>query len=352
MGDAGESVDEGRDEAGDGGGGDVGWWRTEACRGKKKRRSAVTGSGGFHLRGSTWCCYNVFRQRQSVHIEMLSHCIQKLKTCTHTHTHTLAQADKIQRTHKARDLKLPCISSLMQGHGCDASLSHICHLLWHILQDSWEVNLWKMSLSVVFVRYPAGSHCSRWWNHYATSEREGEKNRRSGLDSRGLQMEICFNEQVAKTQRCLLLLYIIKRQNNNSWQFDKWVGHNIYGTRLKGSSRKVHEWNRNWMLPVLSCSMHFKRTLLSKVFPIMPGTSKYPFWAESHCVMVSLKRLLRGKASKLVEVRLPWGPPLNLETLALIGQKAQVVTETLRHAISPQSGASVKNPLWEVVQIG
>lgn len=68
--------------------------------------------------------------------------------------------------------------------------------------------------------------------------------------------------------------------------------------------------------------------------------------------MVSLKGLLRGKASKLVEVQLPWGPPLNLETFALIGQKAQVVTETLQHAISPQSGAWVKNLLWEVVQIG
>lgn len=65
--------------------------------------------------------------------------------------------------------------------------------------------------------------------------------------------------------------------------------------------------------PVLSHSMHFKRTLLWKVFPIMPGTSKYPFWAESHCVMGSLKGPLRGKASELVEVRLPWGQPLNLE---------------------------------------
>lgn len=61
-------------------------------------------------------------------------------------------------------------------------------------------------------------------------------------------------------------------------------------------------------------------------------------------MMVSLKRLLRGKASKLVEVQLPRGPPLNLEALVLIGQKAQVVTETLQHAISPQSGVSVKNP--------
>lgn len=35
MRDAGESVDDGRDDAGHGGGGDVGWWRTEACWGKK-----------------------------------------------------------------------------------------------------------------------------------------------------------------------------------------------------------------------------------------------------------------------------------------------------------------------------
>lgn len=31
MWDAGESVDDGRDNAGHGGGGDVGWWRTETC---------------------------------------------------------------------------------------------------------------------------------------------------------------------------------------------------------------------------------------------------------------------------------------------------------------------------------
>lgn len=36
MRDAGESVDDGRDDAGHGGGGYVGWWRTEACWGKKK----------------------------------------------------------------------------------------------------------------------------------------------------------------------------------------------------------------------------------------------------------------------------------------------------------------------------
>lgn len=35
MMDAGESVDDGRDDAGHGGGGDVGWWRTEACWEKK-----------------------------------------------------------------------------------------------------------------------------------------------------------------------------------------------------------------------------------------------------------------------------------------------------------------------------
>jgi len=40
MGDAGESVDEGRDEAGHRGG-DVGWWRTEACWERKKK-----GGGG------------------------------------------------------------------------------------------------------------------------------------------------------------------------------------------------------------------------------------------------------------------------------------------------------------------
>lgn len=31
MRNAGEAVDDGRDDAGHGGGGDVGWWRTEAC---------------------------------------------------------------------------------------------------------------------------------------------------------------------------------------------------------------------------------------------------------------------------------------------------------------------------------
>lgn len=50
-----------------------------------------------------------------------------------------------------------------------------------------------------------------------------------------------------------------RRQKNNSWQFDKWVGHNIYGARLKGSCRRVHEWNQNWMLRVLCHSMHFKK---------------------------------------------------------------------------------------------
>lgn len=59
--------------------------------------------------------------------------------------------------------------------------------------------------------------------------------------------------------------------------------------------------------------------------------------------MVSVKGLLRGKASEPVEVQLPRGPPLNLEALALIGQKAQVVTETLRCAIIPQSGVLAKN---------
>lgn len=77
----------------------------------------------------------------------------------------------------------------------------------------------------------------------------------------------------------------------------------------------------------------------------MPGTSKCPFSAESHFVMVSLKGLLCGKASKLIEVQLPRGPPLNLEALTLIGQKAQVVTETLQHAIFPQSGTSIRDLL-------
>lgn len=66
----------------------------------------------------------------------------------------------------------------------------------------------------------------------------------------------------------------------------------------------------------------------------MAGTSKCPFSAESHFVMVSLKALLCGKASKLIEVQLPRGPPLNLKALTLIGQKAQVVTETLQQHIS------------------
>ena len=93
--------------------------------------------------------------------------------------------------------------------------------------------------------------------------------------------------------------------------------------------------------------MHFKKTLLWKVFPIMPGTSKYPFWAESHCVMVSLKGgPLRGKASQLVEVQLPWGPPLNLENpRPLIGQKKpRLSRKPLQHAISPQPGAWAKKP--------
>lgn len=42
MRDAGESVDDGRDDAGHGGGGDVGWWRTEACWEKKTTKK--TGS--------------------------------------------------------------------------------------------------------------------------------------------------------------------------------------------------------------------------------------------------------------------------------------------------------------------
>lgn len=36
MRDASESVDDGCDNAGHGRGGDVGWWRTEACWGEKK----------------------------------------------------------------------------------------------------------------------------------------------------------------------------------------------------------------------------------------------------------------------------------------------------------------------------
>lgn len=75
----------------------------------------------------------------------------------------------------------------------------------------------------------------------------------------------------------------------------------------------------------------------------MAGTSKCPLSAESHFVMVSLKALLCGKASKLIEVQLPRGPPLNLKALALIGQKAQVVTETLQRAIFPQSGTSIRD---------
>lgn len=106
----------------------------------------------------------------------------------------------------------------MQGHGCNVNLSHIRRLSWHILQDSWGVNLWKMSLSVVFVRYPAGLYCSRWWNHYATSEKKKEKKRKRGnrsrLDRRRLQGEICLNEQVANTQRCLVLLHIIKKKED------------------------------------------------------------------------------------------------------------------------------------------
>ena len=91
-----------------------------------------------------------------------------------------------------------------------------------------------------------------------------KKRKRSGLDRSRLQGEICLSEQVAYTQRCLLPLYITekkKRQKNNSWQFDKWVGCDIYGTCLIGSCREAHEWNQNWLLPVLCHSMHFKRIL-------------------------------------------------------------------------------------------
>lgn len=92
-------------------------------------------------------------------------------------------------------------------------------------------------------------------------EKKRKRRNRSRLDRSRLQGEICLNEQVANTQRCLVLLHIRKkrRQKNNSWQFDKWVGHNIYGARLKGSCRRVHEWNQNWMLRVLCHSMHFKK---------------------------------------------------------------------------------------------
>lgn len=111
--------------------------------------------------------YNVLRHKQ-VYTETFSPIVY---TCTHPciSRYTLTQTEKVH------DQKLHCISSLMQGHGCDVSLSHIRRLSWHILQDSWGVNLWKMSLSVVFARYPAGSYCSRWWNHYATSERKKKK---------------------------------------------------------------------------------------------------------------------------------------------------------------------------------
>lgn len=41
-------------------------------------------------------------------------------------------------------------------------------------------------------------------------KKEKKKEKRSGLNRRRLQKETRLNEQVAKTQRCLLLLYIIK----------------------------------------------------------------------------------------------------------------------------------------------
>lgn len=45
MWDAGEAVDDGCDDAGHGGGGYIGWWRTEACwEERKKNRFALTGS--------------------------------------------------------------------------------------------------------------------------------------------------------------------------------------------------------------------------------------------------------------------------------------------------------------------
>lgn len=47
---------------------------------------------------------------------------QEIHSHTHSHTHTSDVTNK----QRARDLKLHCISSLMQGHWCDVSLSHIC----------------------------------------------------------------------------------------------------------------------------------------------------------------------------------------------------------------------------------
>lgn len=53
MRDAGEAVDDGRDDAGHGGGGDVGWRRTEAWREIEKRKENKKGSLQPNRRSTT-----------------------------------------------------------------------------------------------------------------------------------------------------------------------------------------------------------------------------------------------------------------------------------------------------------
>lgn len=78
----------------------------------------------------------------------------------------------------------------------------------------------------------------------------------------------------------------------------------------------------------------------------MPGKSKCPFGAESHCETVSLKGLLHGKASKLVEEQHSRGLTLNQETLHPDWtERTSDVIEKLRYARPPQSGAGVMNLL-------
>lgn len=135
--DAGEAVDDGRDDAGHGRGGYIGWWRTEAWWEEEKKQ---TKKKGFLLNWIAKHC--VLRQNDAgVHSRKVSYRLRRVNINTRASPLVCRNTVTTWVYHKSTVL--------------------FCLLvfLWSFPQDSWGGNLWKMSLSTVFVRYPAGSHC-------------------------------------------------------------------------------------------------------------------------------------------------------------------------------------------------